>query len=571
MSFRKRADDFSAAAAGRFETAKSKVRESYGVSNSAKIIEGGIQLGVSNLENFATASGQFVLASILRFPPEDEVWFAVQVKNDLKGMVDRLEDMKAKGAAAKAGAAPEEGSPEAGETSPPQELLAEAATTAEEVDDGAAPAADIPYAARNNNVAVYLAHDGRLYFRNKQFWDSLRTDLAPFGAGVEVDSIAVSLWPATASARRSLLAREFVGHLGALVGQEKVHELRTWEDEGQVDGSMRRMPGTIPLADIETAVAEQGGHYPAGEVRRIHAGLSFLAAKHFVILAGLSGTGKTQLALQYARAVHGLGRNAPDPFLFICPVRPEWTDPESLLGYNDVLTGRYVVPRFLEAVLVATAHRDSPVFVVLDEMNLARVEYYLSDVLSAMETGEPMQLHQSGVPLEGTTGTAVRRDLPLPPNLFLVGTINIDETTNPLSSKVLDRAIVIDMSGVDLKGFLDGLAQNQDLAAAVASMRAKLEQVEALLAPEGLGFGYRVADEAVRYHAFATAQPGVGADDVLDDILAQKVLVKLRGGERQRAMLTDLAGAVGGLTRSSRLIAQLVADLDEFGSFQATR
>ena len=152
---------------------------------------------------------------------------------------------------------------------------------------------------------------------------------------------------------------------------------------------MRRMPTTIPVAEIEAAVKTSGGHYPHGEVRRYHAALNFLTHKHFVILSGLSGTGKTQLALRYARAVHGISDSKrPDPFLLVCAVRPEWTDPTGLTGYYDVLSNRYVVPPFLEAVLLATAHPDSPVFVVLDEMNLARVEYYFSDVLSAIETGE---------------------------------------------------------------------------------------------------------------------------------------------------------------------------------------
>ncbi|TPG40565.1 hypothetical protein EAH79_11765 [Sphingomonas koreensis] len=561
MSFRKRADTFSQAVAKQFGVGRKDVRASFGVSNSAKVIEGGIQIGVSNLENFSVASGQLVLATILRFPPEDEVWFAIRVSGDLLPLVERLETMKVKGAVAKA-------KPEVVADAGDPDEETEAAPEVEDSPD----AGDIPYGARNNNVAVYLAHDGRLYFRNKRFWDSLRFDLGLVGPGIEVDSIAVSLWPPAASARRSLLAREFVGYLGSLIGQEKVHELRVWADAGQVDESMRRMPSTVPLAEIETAVAAQGGHYTAGEVGRLHAGLGYMQRKHFVILAGLSGTGKTQLALQYARAVHGLSADIADPFLFVCAVRPEWTDPGSLLGYHDVLSGRYEVPRFLEAVLVATAHRESPVFVVLDEMNLARVEYYLSDVLSAMETGEPMQLHQSGVPYEGTTGTPVRRDLPLPSNLHIVGTINVDETTNPLSAKVLDRAVVIDMSAVDLAGFMDALAvREEELAASIGAVRGTLQAVEKLLAPEGLGFGYRVAEEAVRYHAFAIKHTGVGEAAIIDDVLAQKVLVKLRGSERQRPMLTGLGGIVAGMPRSEKMIAGLTSDLDEFGSFQATR
>jgi hypothetical protein len=557
MSFRERVEAFASAVTEAFGVSKKDFRASFGVSNSAKVIEGGVQLGVSNLDNFSEKYGQLVLGSILRFPPEDEVYFAIRVKGDVKTLVDRLEAMKARGASLKA----------AGKTGAADE---------DEVDGGpsddAAGVDEIPYAERNNNAVVYLAHDGLLYLRNKKFWDSLRFDLSTVGPGVEVDQILVSVWPPAASARRSLLAREFVGYLGSLVGRDKVHELQVWTDAAAVSPEMRRMPGSLALADIETAVTAQGGHYPAGEVRRLHAALNFLGHKHFVILSGLSGTGKTQLALQYARAVHGLPAGAADPFLFVCPVRPEWTDPTSLLGYYDVLSGRYEVPRFLEAVLVATAHRDVPVFVVLDEMNLARVEYYFSDVLSAMETGDAMRLHQNGVPYEGTTGTPVRSDLPLPPNLYIAGTINIDETTNPLSSKVLDRASVIDMSDVDLAGFLDGLAVRQPaLAGAVAAVRSSLTAAEALMAPEGLGFGYRVVEEVIRYHAFAAGQLHAATDVVLDELMVQKVLVKLRGGERQRSMLNGLRKTFAGLPRSEAMLANLASDLDEFSSFQATR
>lgn len=295
-------------------------------------------------------------------------------------------------------------------------------------------------------------------------------------------------------------------------------------------------------------------------------------ALHFVILTGLSGTGKTQLALKYARAVHGLGLHALDPFLFVCPVRPEWTDPTGLTGYYDVLSNRYMVPPFLEAVLLATAHRRSPVFVVLDEMNLARVEYYFSDVLSAIETEEALQLHAHGVPLEGSNGTTAPAALPLPPNLYIAGTINIDETTNPVSDKVLDRAVVIDMSAVDLAGFLALLeGREPTLKEARSACEATLLAAQGIMAGHCLGFGYRVAEEVVRYHAFVAEHLKADPASVTDDLMVEKVLVKLKGAERQRPLLTSLVKALAPLPRSQAFLKRLVADLDEFGSFQATR
>ena len=533
-------------------TKATRASKLFGVSNSAKIVEGGVQIGVAHLNSAKDDAEGFIIACVMKFPPEDEVYFAVLVRKDKATFMARLAEMKRLGAAAKAGGEErdEDGDDDSDESEKP-----------------------FKYSNRNNLVPLYLARDGRLWMRNSGFWNSLDLDLSPFGPAVDPDEIVVALYPPTASARRSLLAREFIGWLGALAGREKIHELQVWKDAATLAPAMQRMPASIPIADIEAAVAALGGYYPNGEVRRFHAALNFLRHKHFVILSGLSGTGKTQLALKYARAVHGLNSNtAPDPLIFECPVRPEWTDPTGLTGYFDVLTNRYVVPTFLEAVLVATAHGTSPVFVILDEMNLARVEYYLSDVLSCMETEGALQLHSNGVPLEGTTGASIRAELPLPANLFIIGTINVDETTNPVSDKVLDRASVINMSAVDVPGFLASLeGRFPDLKAARAASEAKLTEINSLMQQHNLGFGYRLIEEFVRYHAFDAQHLANAAEDVTDQLLVQKVLVKLRGAEKQRALLTGLDKACAGLPLAQAYVRKLLGDLDDFGSFQAMR
>jgi MoxR-like ATPase len=559
MSLVERQQQFLEAAQKHFGTSKAvRPRELFGVSNSAKIVEGGIQLGVVNLDNVKEDTEALILGCVLRFPPEDEVYFAVLIRKDKVNFLERLAEMKRLGVAAKS----------AGEDT---EFTLEAAGDSEAPSEP--PGANIKYSARNNLVPIYLARDGRLWLRNAKFWDSLAFDLSPFGPSIEPDEIVVALHPPTASARRSLLAREFIGWLGSLVGREKIHELLVWTDTATLSPDMLRMPPTLPIEEIEKAIKTLGGHYPNGEVRRFHAALNFLDHKHFVILSGLSGTGKTQLALKYARAIHGLTSNiTADPLLFECPVRPEWTDPTGLTGYYDVLTNRYVVPTFLEAVLVATAHRDSPVFVILDEMNLARIEYYLSDILSAIETQGALQLHSNGVPLEGTTGASVRAEIPLPSNLFIIGTINIDETTNPVSDKVLDRASVIDMSAVDVSGFMASLTERYpELQNAKDASEPKLTEIHRLLEHYGLGFGYRVIEEFVRYHAFDAKHLQNSAESVTDQLLVQKVLVKLRGAERQRPLLNALDKVCNNLPSAQKYVRRLLSDLDEFGSFQAMR
>lgn len=530
-----------------------RMHDAYGISNSAKVVEGGLFAFNVNFENLSDDDDQVVVNCLLSFPPEDQVYFSLVVKSDMATFAERLKEMRAAGAKK--------------ESEPPDE------TEESEPEVSTAPDA-LAYARTNNNVKGYIAGDGRIYLRNKGFWDRLPDDLSTVSKPVVIDQVLFGIYPPAASARRSMLARQFVGFLGTLLGAEKVHELRPWPDPSVVDVDMRRMPATVPLETIEQAIREFGGFYPGGEVRRFHAGLNFLKRKHFVILSGLSGTGKTQLPLMYARAVHGLrNMEAPDPLLSICPVRPEWTDPTGLTGYYDVLSNRYIVPPFLEAVMVATAHADSPVFVVLDEMNLARVEYYFSDVLSCIETGEYLKLHSNSVPLEGSSGISIPAELALPPNLYLTGTINVDETTSAVSDKVLDRAVVIDMSDVDIGSYLKELeAGDPKLKDACEATGRRLVAVQERMAQHGLGFGYRVAEEVVRYQAFVQRHvDGASAAATLDDLMVQKVLVKLRGAEKQRGLLTGLLQELWGLPRSMEFLNRLVHDLDEFGSFQAGR
>jgi hypothetical protein len=184
----------------------------------------------------------------------------------------------------------------------------------------------------------------------------------------------------------------------------------------------------------------------------------------------------------------------------------------------------------------------------------------------------PLQLHSNSVPLEGSTGGTIRAELPLPHNLYIVGTINVDETTNPVSDKILDRASVIEMTSVDLTGFLDDLgARVPELKPACDACGDELAGVHALMAAHNLGFGYRVAEEFVRYHDFAAAKLAGDPAHVIDDLMVQKVLMKLRGGEGQRALLTGLAARFAERPRSRAFIERLTVDLNEFGSFQAAR
>lgn len=184
--------------------------------------------------------------------------------------------------------------------------------------------------------------------------------------------------------------------------------------------------------------------------------VSSLIAKPFLILTGNSGTGKTKLAELF---VQWLCRNASEHFSLV-PVGADWSDNRNVLGFVNHLRSTkanedgsdvpiYQTTKILDLLLDAARIENAgkPFFLILDEMNLSHVERYLADFLSTMESKEGrLLLHREGRSLPRKQGGAC--DLPetlaLPQNVFIIGTVNVDETTYMFSPKVLDRANVIE-------------------------------------------------------------------------------------------------------------------------------
>jgi len=517
-----------------------RLTENFGQSNKSRIIDGGIVLCNSNLEDLHTDNYQgHIFASVVGLPPEDEFWYAVYIQSDLNTLHNRLQFMQKEGRQ------------------------------------------DNPrFSDRNNNAKLYLYSDHGIYLENKQFFKGLSDsdDFSPqqSGPSVAVDRIVYSVYSRSALGQRTnVAAGSMVDRLSRFVGPESITRIDPWPEDAQTNTTLQRSPGELDLSEISSGIKKLGGYYSTNIVERYHVGLNHIPHKHFVILSGLSGTGKTGLATRYARTVHGIeNTDQEDPFLFMCPVRPEWTDPTGLIGHYDPIGDRYVVPPFLEAMLVARDNPDSPVFVCLDEMNLARVEYYLADVLSAIESQERINLHSDATPIQGNHGGEVPPSMHVPSNLYITGTINIDETTRPLSDKVLDRAVVVNLTASDPGGYLDDLAsRDEDLQSAVGECKELLVQTHSILAKEDLAFGYRTAKEFVQYVKYADEHGNQGITDVLDSQMLQKVLPKLQGGHRQREMLDSLESHFSsqGLSRSVEMIQDLKTELDRLGSFQASR
>ena len=245
----------------------------------------------------------------------------------------------------------------------------------------------------------------------------------------------------------------------------------------------------------------------------------------------------------------------------IVPVGADWTNREALLGYPNALNeGEYVLPENGVLNLLIEANKpenqDKPYFLILDEMNLSHVERYFADFLSVMESQEHIPLHPE---TEMWKGCWVPGKVGLPPNLFIVGTVNIDETTYMFSPKVLDRANVIEFrvtqeemerflkhkTPVDLnnvrgkgagmgKAFVE-MAKNKagqpreckNLTDTLLDFFTKLKKV-------GAEFGYRTASEIYTFAAIAHQLiPHWQEDEVIDAVIMQKLLPKLHGSQRK--------------------------------------
>ena len=178
--------------------------------------------------------------------------------------------------------------------------------------------------------------------------------------------------------------------------------------------------------------------------------LSSLAANRFVIFGGITGSGKTKLAQSFAYFMSPslISETDGSPTMEVVEVRADWHGSESILGYPNALEPtKYETTEALLLILRACKNPTTPHFLILDEMNLSHVELYFADILSALESGEPINLYPDSDGIrKSRDNTEISPNLKLPSNLFIVGTVNNDETTRQFSPKVLDRANVLEFT-----------------------------------------------------------------------------------------------------------------------------
>ena len=272
-----------------------------------------------------------------------------------------------------------------------------------------------------------------------------------------------------------------------------------------------------------------------------------LGTTRLTILQGMSGTGKTSLPKIFAEAILG-GCD-------LVEVESAWRDKNELLGYYNEFSRVYTPKKFTEALYRARLSPDRPTFIVLDEMNLSRIEYYFSDFLSLMENEEGKRsIRLLGTPLYRKRGGVRYRYLGLseglsikiPENVWFVGTANRDESTFEISDKVYDRAHTMNFNrrAPKIRSLSEPIPQKSIETDALLGLfrEAKktvyfdiesspvIAQVEALLAPYNISFGNRIANQIEDFVKIYAACFGGGERaiaDGLERILLSKVVAKL--------------------------------------------
>ncbi|PUB10546.1 McrB family protein [Yoonia sediminilitoris] len=330
-----------------------------------------------------------------------------------------------------------------------------------------------------------------------------------------------------------------------------ITEMRTWDNaprENEADAIKR----------VERRLRAKGLDYPARTLRAFHTAMKVNETTQMAVLAGISGTGKSQLPRQYAAGM-GIG------FLQV-PVQPRWDSPQDLMGFYNYIEGKFRPTDMARALWAVDglnnddAEQDRMMMILLDEMNLARVEYYFSDFLSRLES----RPRPDDVDNENERKDAVIEleipNMERPPrifpgyNLLFAGTMNEDESTQSLSDKVVDRANILRFSAP--KKIKDGQAEGtvepilalsqqtweswgRSSASVDGGRRVtnRIEQMVDLMRDFKRPFGHRLGRAIMAYAAnYPEVEGGRGVDDALADQLEMRLLPKLRGVE------TDMAG-----------------------------
>jgi 5-methylcytosine-specific restriction protein B len=308
--------------------------------------------------------------------------------------------------------------------------------------------------------------------------------------------------------------------------------------------------------NFSNKILESNLHYSKTLINRF---VSSLLTKPFVLLTGLSGSGKTKIVQSFVKWIC-----EDDSQYKIIPVGADWTNREPLLGYpNGLNPNEYITPDSgaLNLIIKASENTDKPYFLILDEMNLSHVERYFADFLSVMESDDKINLY-TGVPRKDLEGNEIPNEIFWPKNLFIIGTVNIDETTYMFSPKVLDRANTIEfrVDEKDIKSFFDlpskiDLSVLESKGASMAINFLEIAQDNTIEKEEeyteifvkffnelkkvGAEFGYRTAVEMLLLIKKLNVISTISKNESIDIAVMQKLLPKLHGSRSKIAKVLD--------------------------------
>ncbi|MGY3716241.1 MrcB family domain-containing protein [Sutcliffiella cohnii] len=330
-------------------------------------------------------------------------------------------------------------------------------------------------------------------------------------------------------------------------GKKTEYELPAEETAVGIAEELETYVSRKDLVDhIHNYIRNEGFYYEREELINLFLSLK---SKPFVIISGISGTGKTKVIQWFAESVGATEHNGQ---FALIPVRPDWSDGSDLIGYKNI-NEVFIDGPLTKVLRKAIRNPDKPYFVLLDEMNLARVEYYFSDLLSVMESRkwEDGVLVSSSILSEDVAG----EEIWFPENLYIIGTVNMDETTHPFSKKVLDRANTIEFNRVrlDYLDFLTGTLDKSEIRhianrifradylfvkdvfhkfpKLVEETSMELVSINNALIPLGAQVGYRVRDEICMYLAYNEESDLLLRDEAFDNCILQKILPRISGSD----------------------------------------
>ncbi|MFT3901582.1 MAG: DUF3578 domain-containing protein [Niabella sp.] len=312
------------------------------------------------------------------------------------------------------------------------------------------------------------------------------------------------------------------------------------------------------VAQLQSDISQSGLVFSETLINRF---VASLFTKPFVLLTGLSGSGKTKIAQSF---VQWISENENQ--YRIIPVGSDWTNREPLLGYpNGLNSEEYILPDSGALNLIIDAAKEEnhykPYFLILDEMNLSHVERYFADFLSIMESEDKIMLY-SGTQRKSPDGAEIPTHIFWPKNLFIIGTVNIDETTYMFSPKVLDRANTIEfrVDADNIRSFFvspsktdlsvlqgKGASMAQHFLTLAADNHIEKEEAYTEIFVQffdelkkiGAEFGYRTAVEMLLLIKKLNAVGTFTKEQSTDIAVMQKLLPKLHGSRSKISKVLD--------------------------------